>query len=375
MIYLDSAATSLQKPPEVARAMVRAMQTCASPGRGDHAAAMRAAETVYSCREEAAALFHMDTPENIVFTMNATHALNIAVRSLVKEGGHVVVSGFEHNAVMRPLYASGADILAADTPLFDSDALVRWFADHLPGADAAVCTCVSNVFGFILPVEEIAALCRKHSVPLLLDASQSAGILDLNFPALGAAFAAMPGHKGLLGPQGTGILLCRDKGMPLLSGGTGGDSRSHFMPDALPERLEAGTHNVCGIAGLREGIRFVRRKTTQQIFAEERRLLRRLAVRLNDLPALRVYLSEKDNQSGVLSVVPEKIGCDVLSERLGAAGIAVRSGLHCAPLAHETAGTLSTGTVRVSVSPFNTAQEIYRAAETLENILKNSYKL
>ena len=231
------------------------------------------------------------------------------------------------------------------------------------------------MFGFILPVEEIAALCRKHSVPLLLDASQSAGILDLNFPALGAAFAAMPGHKGLLGPQGTGILLCRDKGMPLLSGGTGGDSRSHFMPDALPERLEAGTHNVCGIAGLREGIRFVRRKTTQQIFAEERRLLCRLAARLNDLPALRVYLSENDNQSGVLSVVPEKIGCDALSERLGAAGIAVRSGLHCAPLAHETAGTLSTGTVRLSVSPFNTAQEIYRAAETLENILKNSYKL
>lgn len=375
MIYLDSAATSLQKPPEVARAVVRAMQSCASPGRGDHAAAMRAAETVFACREEAAVLFHMTQPENVVFTMNATHALNIAVHSLVQSGMRVAVSGFEHNAVMRPLYASGASILTSDTPLFDSAALVDWFERHLPECYAAVCTCVSNVFGFILPVREIAALCRRFGVPLIVDASQSAGILDLDFPGLGAAFAAMPGHKGLLGPQGTGILLCRDAGMPLLSGGTGGDSRSHFMPETLPERLEAGTHNVCGIAGLREGIRYIRRRTTQRIYAEEERLMRRLAARLNILPGLRVYYSDKHDQSGVLSVVPENMSCDALSERLGAAGIAVRSGLHCAPLAHETAGTLQTGTVRLSVSPFNTPREIDRAADVIENILKNSYKL
>ena len=156
MIYLDSAATSLQKPPEVTRAVVRAMQSCASPGRGDHAAAMRAAETVFACREEAAALFHMTQPENVIITMNATHALNIAVHSLVREGMRVAVSGFEHNAVMRPLYASGASILTSDTPLFDSAALIDWFERHLPECDAAVCTCVSNVFGFILPVREIA---------------------------------------------------------------------------------------------------------------------------------------------------------------------------------------------------------------------------
>ena len=360
MIYLDSAATSLQKPPEVARAVARAMHSCASPGRGDHAAAMRAAETVFACREEAAALFHMTQPENVVFTMNATHALNIAIRSLVREGTRVAVSGFEHNAVMRPLYASGARILASDTPLFDSEALIRWFEQSLPGCGAAVCTCVSNVFGFILPVREIAMLCRQYAVPLIVDASQSAGVLDLDFPGLGAAFAAMPGHKGLLGPQGTG---------------TGGDSRSHFMPETLPERLEAGTHNVCGIAGLREGIRFVRRRTTQRIYSVEERLMHRLAARLNKLPGMRVFLSERDNQSGVLSVIPSGMSCDALSERLGAAGIAVRSGLHCAPLAHETAGTIRTGTVRLSVSPFNTPQEIDCAAERIENILKNSYKL
>ena len=218
-------------------------------------------------------------------------------------------------------------------------------------------------------------LCRQYDVPLIVDASQSAGVLDLDFPGLGAAFAAMPGHKGLLGPQGTGILLCRDAGIPLLSGGTGGDSRSHFMPETLPERLEAGTHNVCGIAGLREGIRFVRRRTTQRIYSVEERLMHRLAARLNKLPGLRVFLSERDNQSGVLSVIPSGMSCDALSERLGAAGIAVRSGLHCAPLAHETAGTIRTGTVRLSVSPFNTPQEIDCAAERIENILKNSYKL
>ena len=161
----------------------------------------------------------------------------------------------------------------------------------------------------------------------------------------------MPGHKGLLGPQGTGILLCRDAGMPLLSGGTGGDSRSHFMPETLPERLEAGTHNVCGIAGLREGVRYIRRRTTQRIYAEEERLMRRLAARLNILPGLRVYYSDKNDQSGVLSVVPENMSCDALSERL------------------------QTGTVRLSVSPFNTPREIDRAADVIENILKNSYKL
>ena len=192
----------------------------------------------------------MTQPENVVFTMNATHALNIAVHSLVREGMRVAVSGFEHNAVMRPLYASGASILTSDTPLFDSAALIDWFERHLPECDAAVCTCVSNVFGFILPVREIAALCRRFGVPLIVDASQSAGILDLDFPRLGAAFAAMPGHKGLLGPQGTGILLCRDAGMPLLSGGTGGDSRSHLCPKRCPngwkpERTTSAALPVC----------------------------------------------------------------------------------------------------------------------------------
>ena len=356
MIYLDSAATSLQKPPEVARAVVRAMQSCASPGRGDHAAAMRAAETVFACREEAAALFHMTQPENVIFTMNATHALNIAVHSLVREGMRVAVSGFEHNAVMRPLYASGASILTSDTPLFDSAALIDWFERHLPECDAAVCTCVSNVFGFILPVREIAALCRRFAVPLIVDASQSAGILDLDFPRLGAAFAAMPGHKGLYGPQGTGILLCGGDGLPaaLLEGGTGSISLSQEMPDFLPDRLEAGTHNMPGIAGLLAGVRFVRRRGTDRILRHEQMLTRRTAELLRTLPAVEVFAApEGKQQAGVLSFRVRGRDPELIGEALAERGIAVRAGLHCAPLAHRSAGTLNTGTVRVSFSAFN----------------------
>ena len=359
MIYLDSAATSLQKPPEVARAVVRAMQSCASPGRGDHAAAMRAAETVFACREEAAALFHMTQPENVVFTMNATHALNIAVHSLVREGMRVAVSGFEHNAVMRPLYASGASILTSDTPLFDSAALIDWFERHLPECDAAVCTCVSNVFGFILPVREIAALCRRFAVPLIVDASQSAGILDLDFPGLGAAFAAMPGHKGLYGPQGTGLLLCRESGTPLLAGGTGSLSRQAEMPPFLPDRLEAGTHNVPGAAGLLAGLRFLRKRGLESIRRQEAALIRQAAEGLSRLPEVQVYAAQGAGvQTGVLSFrLPQK-DPGWVAEALSRRGIAVRAGLHCAPLAHATGGTEQTGTVRVSVSAFNTSREI-----------------
>ena len=373
MIYLDSAATSLQKPPEVARAVVHAMQSCASPGRGDHAAAMRAAETVFACREEAAALFHMTQPENVVFTMNATHALNIAVHSLLREGMRVAVSGFEHNAVMRPLYASGASILTSDTPLFDSAALIDWFERHLPEFDAAVCTCVSNVFGFILPVREIAALCRRFGVPLIVDASQSAGILDLDFPRLGAAFAAMPGHKGLLGPQGTGVLLCGggQAPEPLLRGGTGSLSREQDMPDFLPDRIEAGTHNMPGIAGLLAGIRFVRRQGTQAILRHEHALTCRTVESLRRLPGVEAFAHPGClAQAGVVSFRVPGRDVETVGEALARRGIAVRAGLHCAPLAHRTAGTLDTGTVRVSFSAFNTPQEADRLAEAVGDILR-----
>lgn len=360
MIYLDSAATTLQKPAAVAAASARAINNLASPGRGGHRPAMAAAETAFTCREAAARLFHVDDPERVVFTFNATHGLNIAIKTLAWPGSRVVISGYEHNAVTRPLHALGADIRVARSPLFDQEAALAAFGRELDrGADLAVCTHVSNVFGFILPIEGIAGLCRERGVPLIVDASQSAGAIPLDFAALGAAFIAMPGHKGLYGPQGTGLLLCGADPLPLLEGGTGSESKRQSMPDFLPDRLEAGTHNIAGIAGLLEGLRFLERRGVEKIAAREAALIRRLGEGLCAASGAEVFLSgDQTDQAGVLSFRLRSRDCEELGEELGRQGFALRAGLHCAPLAHETAGTLETGTLRASVSAFNTDREM-----------------
>ena len=344
MIYLDFGATSLIKPPGVARAMGQALRTCANPGRGGYREAMNAANRVFACREEAASLFDC-RPEQVVFTSNCTHGLNIAIRSLVDPGDRVVVTGFEHNAVVRPLYALGAEMIVAGRKLFDWEDTLSRFEDALKQKPkAAVFTHVSNVFGYILPVEEMASLCRDRGIPFVLDAAQSAGSIPLSMEKLGAEFIAMPGHKGLLGPQGTGLLLCRQEGRPLLYGGTGGESTLRGMPEYLPERLEAGTMNVPGISGLAEGLRFLRGRDLAALGAEEARQARVCSSAMEKL-GLRVFRGQ--HQGGTVSFVPEG-DCEEFARHLACRGIAVRAGLHCAPLAHESAGTLETGTVRVS---------------------------
>lgn len=371
MIYLDSAATSLQKPRGVPEAAARAMRTMASPGRGGHAPAMLAAETAYRCREEIAGLFNVEGPENVVFTMNATHALCIAIHSTVRPGDRVVVSGWEHNAVARPLRLYGAETDVAGSPLFDQPAALAAFREKIPGAACVVCTHVSNVFGYILPIYGIAELCREYGVPLIVDASQSAGILDVDARRLSARFIAMPGHKGLLGPQGTGILLCSGETLPIMAGGTGSESRNQDMPEYLPDRLEAGTHNIPGIAGLMEGVKYVKRATPEAIREHESVLCRLMAERLSAVPGLKLFSSgDASVQTGVLSAVPEGMGCEELGAALGKMNVAVRAGLHCAPLAHESAGTLESGTVRFSFSPFNSRRETASAAEIAAGILK-----
>ena len=372
MIYLDSAATTLQKPPAVARAMVSALKHCASLGRGGHKPAMLSADTAFACRQAAAELFHVSDPENVIFTMNATHALNLAIKSLVRPGDTVVVSGYEHNAVTRPLTVLGCNIQVARAPLFQPEALMAEF-DRLitPETACVVCTHVSNVFGYILPVGEVAELCRKRGVPFLLDASQSAGCLPVHLAELGCAFIAMPGHKGLYGPQGTGLLLCGD-GTPiktLLEGGTGSLSARQEMPDFLPDRLEAGTHNIPGIAGLLAGIRYVSQRGEDAILRRERDLMIQAASELSALPGVKVYDSPRpERQAGVLSFSVEGKDCETVGEALGEKGIAVRAGLHCAPYAHRSAGTLEKGTVRVSFSDFNTPLEIRRFSSEIRNI-------
>ena len=344
MIYLDNGATSMPKPYTVTRAIMQAMERCANPGRGGYPAAMRAADTVFSCRQTASEMFDC-LPEQVVFTSNCTHGLNIALRTLVKPGDRVVISGFEHNAVTRPLHLLGAKIIVAGKRLFDWEDTLQEFEKALKkGADAAVFTHVSNVFGNILPVEEMARLCRKYGVPFVIDAAQSAGVLPVKLSTLGADFIAMPGHKGLLGPQGTGLLLCGRLPDPFLAGGTGSESLQQQMPDFLPDRAETGTLNVPGIAGLQAGMNYIQKEGQARIFRRENEAAMQC---VHMLKKLGFTTFSGVHQAGTVSFLP-KGDCEETAARLADLGIAVRAGLHCAPLAHESAGTINTGTVRIS---------------------------
>ena len=366
MIYLDSGATSFHKPNAVKKAVLRAMERCANPGRGGYEAAVEADRVVYGCRELAGEMFDC-SPEQVVFTANCTQSLNIAINTLVQPGARVVVSGFEHNAVMRPLYARNAKIIVAGRKLFDWEDTLDQFEKALrTGVQAAVFTHMSNVFGYILPVEEMAGLCRSYSVPFIVDAAQSAGTRPVKLRALGADFIAMPGHKGLLGPQGTGLLLCARDPIPLLYGGTGSEPRRHDMPEDLPERAEAGTLNVPGIAGLAAGLQYLKTRGIENIAKEEEKCVKYVAEPLKRF-GFQVYSGT--HQGGTLSFVP-KIDCEEFAGKLASCGIGVRAGLHCAPLAHESAGTLETGTVRLSfgwdASPSQT-QQFLRKMEVICN--------
>ena len=344
MIYLDNGATSFHKPVAVRRAVVDAMKSCANPGRGGYPASMAAANVVYRCREAAGSLFECDA-DRVVFTSNCTHGLNIAIRTVVKPGARVAVSGFEHNAVTRPLHALGAKLCVAGRKLFNwDDTLEEFYAVLQQGVDAAVFTHVSNVFGYILPVDQMAALCRERGVPFILDAAQSAGSLPVSLKKLGAEFIAMPGHKGLLGPQGTGLLLCGSLPQPLLYGGTGSESIRQDMPDYTPERIEAGTLNVPGIAGLDAGLRYLKQVGIGNILEQEQTQAKRCVAGLKKL-GMKVFSGP--HQAGTVSFLPG-MDCETAAQILARRGIAVRSGLHCAPLAHESAGTLESGTVRIS---------------------------
>lgn len=344
MIYLDNGATSFHKPAAVHQAVLDAIMHCANPGRGGYGAAREAARRVYRCRESAAQLFDCQ-PEQVVFTSNCTHGLNIAIRSLVKPGSRVVISGFEHNAVTRPLHLLQAKITVAGRRLFDWADTLECFENALrQGQDAAVFTQTSNVFGYVLPVEQMAALCHRYGVPFVIDAAQAAGTQSVRLEKWGADFIAMPGHKGLLGPQGTGILLCGSMPQPLLAGGTGSDSANPQMPDFLPDRAEPGTLNVPGIAGLDAGIRYLLRVGIDSVARREHRAAADCADMLKDMG---FFVFAGEHQGSTVSFLSEG-DCEDAAQRLARQGIAVRAGLHCAPLAHESAGTLETGTLRIS---------------------------
>lgn len=364
MIYLDNSATTLIKPKSVQRAVLSAMQTCANPGRGGHRAAMRAANVVYDCREAIAELFSLDDPTRVIFTQNATHALNIAIQNLMRNGGHAVVSGYEHNSVIRPLAElekNGCSYTVAYAPLFSSMIQVAAMERAIrTDTVCVICNHVSNVFGCIQNIEAVNALCRKKGIPLILDLSQSAGTIPVSVNELSeAVYLCMPGHKGLYGPQGTGILICckGDRHYSIMQGGTGSDSMNFYQPADLPEGLESGTLNVPGIAGLREGVRFVQRQNPAVIGEWEKELAAYFVCCASNISGITIF-HRKEEQSGVVSFTHNRIPPEELSRQLSDRGFCLRAGLHCAPVAHQSGGTLPTGTLRVSFSAFNDKREV-----------------
>ena len=362
-VYFDNAATTFPKPPAVLRAVQRVLTTAGgNPGRGGHPLAARAGESVYHARETAAALFGA-APENVVFTLNATHALNLAIQGTVRPGDHVIISSMEHNAAARPvatLAAAGVISYSVAPVSAHAEETVSAFRRLIrPNTRAVICTAVSNVTGQILPYPQIAALCRAHSIVCIVDAAQASGVLPVTMQD-GMHLLCTAGHKGLYGIMGTGLLISDGsvKLRPLMQGGTGSRSASLEQPDFLPDALEPGTVNVPGIAALDAGMQLVIQKTPAAIFTHETVLCLQLIDGLRRIPDAEIFRAEGADYAPVVSFVLGREAPDETAARLAAKGFCVRAGLQCAPLAHRTIGTMPQGTVRFSPSVMNSAQEV-----------------
>lgn len=372
MIYFDNAATSFPKPGTVLPAVERAIRHCGgNPGRGAHPLAAAAAEEVYNCREEVAGFFGTSAPENVIFCQNATAALNLAIKTRIRPGMHVLLSDREHNAVFRPIFRLASEGLCTYS-FFPTDG-------DIPNAIRAslrketrmlVCTQISNVTGKALPIEKIGALCRETGIYFIIDAAQSAGHMPISLEKIAYDAFCAPGHKGLFGIPGSGFCILRDgTGLSTYAeGGSGVESLSPEMPKRLPERYEAGTVAVPAIASLAAGIREVKRYGPAAIEEKETELKNELAEALSLIPGIRLY--EPENRGGVLSFTHERVSPEEIGRALAEENICVRSGFHCAPLAHRTIGTEEKGTVRASLGIFNTRREVSFFAGTLSRILR-----
>ena len=381
MIYLDNAATTFPKPMQVNQAVQLALQKYgANPGRSGHRMSMEAADEVFRCRSAITKLFHAPGEECVVFTLNCTQSTNIVLKGLLKPGDHVVVSSMEHNAVMRPLQAlvsRGVTYTQAQVYPGDNDATVDAFRRAFRANTALVfCTHASNVWGIRLPVERIAALAKEYGIPMAVDCAQSAGVLPINMQDSGISWLCIAGHKGLYGPMGTGMLIASStSGLDtLIEGGTGTESRLMRQPDSWPERMESGTPNLPGIAGLRAGIEFVKKKGTERIYQHELKLTASLYDRLSQMPGVILYTErpQEPYYAPVLSFNIRGISSEEAGRLLDQKGFAVRPGLHCAPAAHTFAGTSDLGAVRVCPSAFTTPNEIASFAHAVANISSKS---
>ena len=381
MIYLDHAATSWPKPPEVIAAMTHFLERAGgNPGRAGHRLSIEAGRIVYKTRDTLAEFFNTVDPLRIIFTQNATHAINLAIHGLLRPGDHVVTSGVEHNAVMRPLrFLEQTGIRVSIVPcddcgMIDPQNIARAVEKS---TRLIVVTHACNVMGTILPVAEIAAVARRAGAYLLVDAAQSAGSVPIDMQAMGIDLLAFTGHKGLQGPPGTGGLVIgehvRIEDMtPLTRGGTGSRSESEYQPEDLPDKFESGTLNGPGIAGLETGIRFVRERGVEQIRAHETALAKRLTEGLENIPGVRLYgPKDWEKRSAVVSFTSDRHQTSEIGFRLDEEfGILCRVGLQCAPAAHRTIGSFPGGTVRFAPGPQTRTDEIDTAVAAVARILK-----
>ena len=378
MIYLDNAATTFPKPMSVRNAVVNSISNYgANPGRGGHDLAVRASEIIYKSRSKTADFFGEKDAENVIFTSGCTHSINIVLKGLLKPGDHVVVSDIEHNAVMRPLYALKKKKISysvARVSDVSSDETLENFRNALQeNTRLVVCTHVSNVWGTRLPVERITAMCHQYSIPVLIDAAQSAGVLGIDLDESNFDYICMPVHKGLYGPMGTGILITKhhDDLDTLIEGGTGSNSALFEQPGTSPDKFESGTPNLSGIAGLGAGIDFVRSVSCEKIHAHEINLLAHLYDRLEKNKNIILYTPRPNvyNSGGVLSFnVKNHDSEEVAAVLYRRFSIFVRAGLHCSPLAHLHHSTEETGAVRIAPSYFNTISEMNVLAASLKKI-------
>lgn len=377
MIYLDNAATTFPKPDVVYDAVMDCMKNyCANPGRAGHRLSLRAGREIYDTRENLAKLFNIDNPMNIIFTSNATESLNLAIKGLLKTGDHVITTSMEHNSVIRPIMA--LEKIGVENTIVDCNEEGFLDINDLekaikPNTKLIVTTHASNVFGTLIDIKEVGLVAKKNNITYLVDASQTAGVYDIDVKNMNIDILATAGHKSLLGPQGVGILYIKE-GIDLdtlKEGGTGSQSEYLFQPQMLPDKYESGTHNTPAIAGLNAGVKYIL-DNIDTIRRKEEELCEYMLSRLDEIKDIKIY-GTKDIKKRV-PVISINIG-DIDSGEItfildSEYDIATRSGLHCSPLAHKTVGTIKQGTVRFSIGYFNTKDDIDRVIDALKKIEK-----
>jgi len=378
MIYLDNAATTMHKPQEVIDAVVTAMGSMGNAGRGAHAASLGASRTVFETRERLANFFHAENPKQIVFTANSTESLNIALKGTLNPGDHVVSTVLEHNSVLRPLYAleeQGVEVTLLNSNLrgmVDYDEFEKAVKDN---TRMIVCTHGSNLTGNLLDVKRIGQIAKKHGLLFVVDASQTAGVFPIDVQEMQIDILCFTGHKGLLGPQGTGGMYVREgvSVRPLKVGGSGVQTYNKKHPSEMPTALEAGTLNGHGIAGLDAAIGYLEKEGIDNIRAREQELMWKFYNGVKDIPNVKVYGDFGGTER--CAVVSLNIGdydsSEVSDELLMTYGISTRAGGHCAPLMHEALGTVEQGAVRFSFSHYNTDEEVETAIRAVKELAED----